>query len=369
MSDNNQSPEVKYCVHCGANIDKNQVYCPECGKLVFKVKSEKISPKDTSTENYSQIKTKEAISRKCPGCGSIISSPVLEQCPICNTKLEKLTKSQQVTVSPSPQKSTGYVFTDKKLIPERKLLLSKDVWNLREGIGVFGNSLMTYIVISIIIVFLTGFETLGEINIGLILLSQIPQMVFAVYPLWYIYSKKHSLKKLGFYSGKKMLIIAIVLALITTIILFEINYLSNLFIDFIYNSGITFGINDLPGYLAAENQTIRDAGLLWIIILFVFLSIVTFSTEIIFRGVLHNTLRSHFENNFTGRSTIIILVALVYAGLYLVFGLPLSIFFFLLYFLKSILLGVVYELSNNIYTTILSGIFYNILLITLIGFF
>jgi len=368
MSDNNESPKVQYCVHCGADIDINQIYCPECGKLVFKVKSDKITPEDTLTEEQSQLETKKGISRKCPGCGSIITSPVLEQCPICNTKLEKLSKFQQSTVSRGSQKSTGFVFTDKKLIPERKLLLSKDIWNLREGIGVFGNSLMAYITISIIIVLLTGFESSGDVNMLLILLSQVPQMIFGIYPLWYIYSKKHSFKKLGFYSGKKMLVFAIILGLISTVILYEINYLSSMFIDFIYNSGITFGI-DLPGYLAAENQAIRESGLLLIIILGIFLSIVTFSTEIIFRGVLHNTLRSHFENNIIGRTVVIILVALVYSGLYLVFGLPLSIYFFLLYFLRSILLGVIYELSNNIYSTILSGIFYNILLITLIVLF
>ncbi|MFX1353093.1 MAG: type II CAAX prenyl endopeptidase Rce1 family protein [Promethearchaeota archaeon] len=368
MSDNNKSPEVKYCVHCGADIDINQIYCPECGKLVFKVKPDKIPTEDTLTGEQSELKTKKGISRKCPGCGSIIISPVLEQYPICNTKLEKLHKSQQLIVSRGSQKDSGFVFTDKKLIPERKLLLSKDIWNLREGIGVFGNSLMAYITISIIIVLLTGFESSGDVNILLILLSQVPQMILGIYPLWYIYSKKHSFKKLGFYSRKKMLVVAIILGLISTVILYEINYFSSMFVEFIYNSGITFGI-DLPGYLAAENQAIVEAGLLWIIILFVFLSIVTISTEIVFRGVLHSTLRSHFENNFIGRTTVVILVALVYSGLYLIFGLPLSIYFFLLNFLKSILLGIIYDLSNNIYSTILSGIFYNILLITLIVLF
>lgn len=372
MSDNDENPEVKFCVHCGARIEKNQIYCPKCGKLVFKMKSGKITAKSTFAEDQSQLKIQESISRKCPGCGSIINSPILEQCPICNTKLEKLPKSQKVDVSPSPQKSSGFVFTDKKLIPERKLQLSRDTWNLREGIGVFGNSLMTYIIVSIIIVFLNpGFGTLQpeNTNILLILLNQIPPMVFGIYPLWYIYSKKHSFKKLGFYSGKKQLIFAIVIAIIATVVLYEINYLSNMFIDFLYNSGITLGITNLPAILTAQNQVIKEAGLLWTIILFIFLSIVTFSTEVIFRGVLHNTLRSRFDKSFTGRTTIIILVALVYSGLYLVFGLPISLFFFLLYFLKSILLGVIYEASNNIYTTILSGIFFNILLIILIVFF
>ena len=363
MSDNNKKLAVKYCVHCGATVDINQTYCPRCGKLVLKMKSEKI---DLIEESIPK-KVKKTVSRKCSGCGSIITSPILEQCPICNTKLEKLSKDQKLGASQVPQKSSGFIFTNKKLIPEQKLILKKDTWNLREGISVFGNSLMAYITIRLLIIMLlTGVS--GDMNIFTILLSHIPEIIFGVYPLWYIYSKKHSFTKLGFRFSKKWIALALVIGVISSMILFEINFLSGIFIDFMYNSGITFGI-DLPGEIALQNQIIREGGLLWGILLIIFMTISTISSEIVFRGVLHNTLKKHFENNIFGRATVIILVALVYSILNLVFFLPISVFFFLSYFLTSILLGIIFELNNNIYNTILAGTFYNIVLVIVILFF
>ncbi|MFX0019097.1 MAG: type II CAAX prenyl endopeptidase Rce1 family protein [Promethearchaeota archaeon] len=363
MSDNNKKPAVKYCVHCGETVDMNQTYCPRCGKLVLKMKSEKVD----LIEEPTSLKVKKTVSRKCPGCGSIITSPILEQCPICNTKLEKLSKDQKRVASQVPQKSSGFIFTNKKLIPEQKLILKKDIWNLREGISVFGNSLMAYITIRLLIIMLlTGVS--GDVNIFTIFLSHIPEIIFGVYPLWYIYSKKHSFTKLGFRSRKKLIVLAFIIGVISSVILFEISFFSDMFTDFLYNSGITFGI-DLPGEIALQNQIIREAGLLWDIILIIFMSISTISSEIVFRGVLHNTLKNHFENNIIGRITVIILVALVYSLLNLVFLLPISVFFFLFYFSSSILLGIIFELNNNIYNTILAGTFYNIVLVIVILFF
>lgn len=365
MSDNNKKLAVKYCVNCGATVDINQTYCPRCGKLVLKMKSEKIDLNKESTPK----KVKKTVSRKCSGCGSIITSPILEQCPICNTKLEKLSKDQKLGASQVPQKSSGFIFTNKKLIPEQKLILKKDTWNLKEGISVFGNSLMAYITIRLLIIMLlTGVTISEDMNIFTILLSQIPEIIFGVYPLYYIYSKKHSYRKLGFDSGKKVLILAFIIAIISCIILFEINFFSNIIVDFMYKSGITFGF-DLPGYIAAENQAIQEAGILWILLLIVLLNIGTISTEIVFRGVLHNTLRNHFQNDFMGRATVIIIVALVYSVLLLVFFLPVSLYFFLLYFLNSIFLGIIFEVNNNIYNTILANFFYNIVLVIIILFF
>ncbi|MFX0179925.1 MAG: type II CAAX prenyl endopeptidase Rce1 family protein [Candidatus Hodarchaeota archaeon] len=363
MSDNNKKPLVKYCVHCGASVDIDQTYCPQCGKLVLKIKSEK---EDVIKESK-PLKVKKTISRKCPGCGSIITSSILEQCPICNTKLEKLSKDQKLSASPVAQKSSGFIFSNKKLIPEQKLILKKDIWNLREGISVFGNSLMAYITIQLLIIMLlTGIS--GDMNIFKILLSNIPEMIFGVYPLWYIYSKKHSFTKLGFMSNKKWIIFAIIIGIISSLILFEINLFSDVFIDFMYNYGITFGI-DLPSEIALQNQTIRNAGFLWGILLIIFMIIGTISSEIVFRGVLHNTLKKHFENSIMGRATVIILVALVYSVLNLVFFLPISVFFFIFYFINSILLGIIYELNNNIYNTILTGTFYNLIIVIIILFF
>lgn len=368
MSNNNNKPSIRYCVHCGADVNENQIYCPKCGKLVLKMKSDKIESISEITEEPAQIKTKEDFTRKCPGCGSIISSPILEQCPICNTKLEKLPKSQKS--SPEElQKSSGFIFTNKKLIPEQKLILKKESWNLREGIGVFGNSLMAYITIRLLIIMLlTSVPVSEEVNIFEILLSQIPEIIFGVYPLWYIYSKKHSFKKLGFDSSKKSILIAIVVGIIGAIILYEINFFSDIIVDIMYNSGIKFGF-DLPAYIASENQAIREAGLLWIILLIVLLNIGTISSEIVFRGVLHNTLKNHFENDLIGRITVIIIVALVYTLLFLVFSLPVSLYFFLLYFLNALFLGIIYEMTNNIYNTIIANISYNLILVIIIVLF
>jgi len=363
MPDNNKKLAVKCCVHCGATVDINQTYCPRCGKLVLKMKSEKIDLIEESPPK----KVKKTVSRKCSGCGSIITSPILEQCPICNTKLEKLSKDQKLGASQVPQKSSGFIFTNKKLIPEQKLILKKDTWNLREGISVFGNSLMAYITIRLLIIMLlTGVS--GDANIFTILLSNVPEIIFGVYPLWYIYSKKHSFTKLGFRSSKKWIALAFIIGIISSAILFEINFISDIFIDFMYNSGITFGI-DLPGEIALQNQIIRQSGLLLGILLIIFMTISTISSEIVFRGVLHNALKKYFENNIIGRATVIILVALVYSVLNLVFFLPISVLFFLSYFVTSILLGIIFELNNNIYNTILAGTFYNIVLVILILFF
>ena len=83
------------CVHCGAKIDKSKTYCPQCGKLVIKIKP---------TEKQPTVIKKEIPTRTCSNCGSHITSSVLEQCPICNSKLDKIPKELKSSVSPTPQK-------------------------------------------------------------------------------------------------------------------------------------------------------------------------------------------------------------------------------------------------------------------------
>ena len=83
MSNENEK-KLKYCVYCGAKTE-GKAYCPKCGKLVIqdKPKVEELQSEKISTGT-------EEIPRKCSGCGSIISSTILEQCPICNTILEPI---------------------------------------------------------------------------------------------------------------------------------------------------------------------------------------------------------------------------------------------------------------------------------------
>lgn len=357
---------IKHCVYCGANIDKGQVYCPKCGKLVVKFKEK--APSREGAKSTSENQQKKG-SRKCPGCGSIISSPILEQCPICNTKLEKSTVIQAQTSIQESQRKTGFIFTNKKLVPEQKFVLNKATWNLKEGLSVFGNSIMVYIIIRLLITVIVTFQlpldgSVEAINITTILLSQLPDLLFGIYPIWYIYSKKHDMKKLGFWYAPKKYILIGLIALIGGVILILINNLSGTLIDFF----IQLDINSegIISQIAIENQIIREAEVYWIILLVFLLNLSVFSTEIVYRGVLHNTLKTRFGDGIIGKFSTIILVALIYSLLYLVFSLPFGFYFFLIEFLFFLILGVLYEVTKNIYTSIIASIIYNSVLIVLV---
>lgn len=357
---------IKYCVYCGTNITKGQVYCPNCGKLVIKVK-EKVPSRDEGALN-SKMKQKTT-SRKCSGCGSIISSPVLEQCPICNTKLEKIVLLEPKTSIQKSETKTGFIFTNKKLVSEQKFAINKATWNLREGLGVFGNSIMVYIVIRLLITIIVTFQlpldgSVEAINITTILLSQLPDLLFGVYPIWYIYSKKHDMKKLGFwYTPKKYLLIGLI-GVIGGMILILINNLSSPLIDLFIQIGIN--LDEVIAQITLENQIIREAEVYWIILLVFLLNLSVFSTEIVYRGVLHNTLKTRFGDDIIGKFSTIILVALIYSLLYFVFSLPLGIYFFLIEFFFFLILGVLYEVNKNIYIPIIASIIYNSVLIVLV---
>ena len=360
--ENNNDNKIKYCVHCGAEVGESKTYCPKCGKLVVKLKDSKLE--------IPQSKTKGSpISRTCSGCGSIITSPMLEQCPICNTILEKIPKELRLESSEQIQKSAGVIFTNKKFIPEKSLILKKDSWNLKEGIGIFGNALIWYVTIRFLIIILLSLQTSSEtldVNITTILLSQIPDLIFSIYPIWYIYSKKHDFSKLGFNFDKKKVIVAIFIGILGTIILILNEFISSFIIDYMYSIGIN--LVDINAYLAEENLVIQNSNPIWIIILIVLLSLGSISTEIIYRGVLHNTLKQYFQKNLISRIYVILLVALIYTGIYLLFSLPIGLYFFLINFIVFIILGILYEINGNILNTIILSIIYNTVLILIIYF-
>ncbi len=369
-NEKDQQSFIKYCVYCGTKVSKGQVYCPKCGKLVVKVKPKSesnISVKDDY--NKPPIKQQQKISRKCPGCGSIITSAVLEQCPICNAKLEKIVEPKTQSEVEDNRRKTGFVFTNKKLVPEQKFILNKATWNFREGLSVFGNSLMVYIIIRLLVTILVTFqlplyEASESINITTILLSQLPDIIFGVYPIWYIYSKKHDMKKLGFSYSPKKFLITVVIGIIGGFLLILISNLSNSIIELMIQFGIN--VDDVFSYIALENQVIREAEFYWIILLVFLLNLSIFSTEIVFRGVLHNTLKAHFGNDLFGKFTAIVVVALIYSILYLLFSLPIGLYFFLINFILFLILGILYEINTNIYNPIIASIFYNIVLIILV---
>ncbi|MFX0070749.1 MAG: type II CAAX prenyl endopeptidase Rce1 family protein [Candidatus Hermodarchaeota archaeon] len=370
MSKNNENL-TNYCVYCGAKIKKEQIYCPKCGKLVVKIKSEKdVSQSYQVSKPHPAVVHKE-ITRKCSGCGSLITSTVLDQCPICNTMLEPIPEAQKTL----PAK-TGFIFTENKLEPEQNLIIKKDTWNLKEGLNVFTNSILVYITVQI---FLVGFlyyqggfgdseqYNFSQIDIFLIILSQIPGILLGIFPLWYIVSNKHDFEKLGFPTKDKKLFLAFIIGILGASGLIAINYFSSFITSFLFEIGLDFF--EIQKYMEIESKAIKAGGY-WVIILLIELILTAISVEIVFRGVLHNTLREKFgfENN-NGKIITIMLVALIYSAIYLLFSFPLGLYFLIPNFLVFLLLGFLYEINRNIYNTIIASIFYNISLIIIILYF
>ena len=369
--ENKKNPLAKFCVYCGTTIEENTAYCPnpKCGKLVINIKPSKESLQKQRAKP--ELRKKELISRKCSGCGSVITSSMLEQCPICDTKLEKISEQTGVVQDKKLQRKTGYVFRNKKLVPEKKFILNQNEWNFREGIGVFGNSLMVYVTIRLIITMLITLQ-LGptdsiEMNITSILLSQVPDIIFGLYPLYYILSKKHKFQKLGLMLKTRYIIIALIIGILGSEILILLDYFSSTIISFMYSSGIDFV--DIGAYLAEEYLILQNADLIFIVLLIALMSLSVISIEIAFRGVLHNTLKAHFDNNFLGKTSAIVIVALIYSALFLIFTLPIGIYFFIPNFMIFLLLGIIYEINKNLLSTIIANLAYNIFIIILIVYF
>jgi membrane protease YdiL (CAAX protease family)/predicted RNA-binding Zn-ribbon protein involved in translation (DUF1610 family) len=349
--DENTEKRVQYCVFCGNYIEEEKIYCPNCGKLVIKIK-----PEDKKVTKGSITVEKPQISRKCSGCGSIITSSVLDQCPICNTVLEKISEQKKLMI----QKKPGLVFTNKKFEVEQKFILKKDTWNLKEGINQFGNCLYILIIIYFLLFTIIAFQVEStdiEINIGIILLSQIPELLFGIYPLWYIYSKKHSYKKLGLFSESKKFLLALVIGVLGGLCLFLINYFAGYLFDIIADAGLDFF--EVKETIDEQNSIIRNADFLLIILLTILLSLGGFSTEIVFRGVLHNTLKERFKNEIK----VILIVALIYSVVMLLFSFPIGLVYFIVNFIIFTVLGLLYEINKNLYNTIIASILYNILIV------
>ena len=352
MSKNNKK-KIKYCVYCGTDVAENKTYCPNCGKLMIKIDSNK---KDLKSTKFQKLE----ISRKCPGCGSIITSTIIDQCPICDTPLEKISEVKKVVI----QKKPGFIFMDKKLEPEQKFMLKKDTWNLKEGINVFGTCIYILVIIFFLLYTFLSFQvdlTTDEISIQQILLTQIPELLFGVYPIWYIYNKKHSFNKLGFNPDSKKILIATLIGALGFIVLLLINYLSDSLIYFLSDVGLDF--LDIKGSIESQNQMIKNTDPLWIFLLIITLCIGTVSSEIVFRGVLHNTLKQKFRNNYS----VILIVALIYSFVMLLFTFPIGLGFFLANLLSFIVLGLLYELNGNIFNTIIANITYTIFIVILIS--
>ncbi|MBA7716306.1 hypothetical protein ES703_125376 [subsurface metagenome] len=195
----------------------------------------------------------------------------------------------------------------------------------------------------------------------MLIISQIPEMLIAIYPIYYILSKNHSYTKLGFFKDSKKVLKGIFIGVIGAISLILLNLLYNSLISYLAEIGLDFF--DMETEIIIQNQIIRDADFIYVFLLIVLIAIGAASLEIVYRGVLHNALKQKFRNDVYT----ILSVALIYS-IFIIFIYP-NPAYFLLNFLGFVVLGILWELSNgNIYSTLIASVFYNILLIVLIYF-
>ncbi|TFF90193.1 MAG: CPBP family intramembrane metalloprotease [Promethearchaeota archaeon] len=353
MSDNKTK---KYCPHCRAEIDADKVYCPECGKLTPKVKEIQEQP---------EKKVKKSYSRKCPECGSIINSNVLKQCPVCDAELPEPPKE----VTQKEEKPSGLIFTNKKFVSEAKLKLKKDSWNFKEGINVFGNSIMVYVTITLLLYLsLSFYFTQIPINIFTLLLFMVPDVLFSIYVIYYIYSRNHNYEKIGLSSKTEKVLIGLGIGLVGSIGIYFLDSFSDLFLDLFSALGLGPILSNLEASIIAQNQAIKTANPFMIIVFTILLCVSSISSEIVFRGVLHNTLKQRIGKDLSSRFLVIIIVATAYSLIYLLFSFPTGLIFIISNFLISLLLGILYEINGNLYNTIFANIYYNIAIVLIILF-
>jgi len=168
-------------------------------------------------------------------------------------------------------------------------------------------------------------------------------------------------------GNNKPSLAALIIGIIGSVGLVLLDNFSSTIITFMYNSGIDFF--DVITYLEEEYLILQNAGLVLIVSLIALMSLSVISIEIAFRGVLHNALKAHFEDNFLGKTSVIILVALIYSALFLFFTLPAGIYFFIPNFMIFLFLGIIYEINKNLLSTIIANVAYTVIIIILIVYF
>ena len=195
------------------------------------------------------------------------------------------------------------------------------------------------------------------------------QFIFILVPLYilkYYYPKKISLKEklnlLGIPIGKlnkkgyvKEISIGILFAIITTFLIFFMQYISAYLISFIYKRPVEEFLNNTSDELIS----ILPLNLLTLIIIIIimFLSVAP-SEEVLFRGVS----QQGFINSFGTASGIIITAiyfSLFHIYLYLFLDPAYFLFLFFPYFSISIILGLLYIWRKNLIACITTHALYN----------
>ncbi len=346
MNEKSEKAE-KICNYCGAKFENQIIYCLECGKLIQNVSSKKKEP---------IIKKRF---RTCKGCGSVIESVDLDQCPICYTLLDEVPKDTEI--STNNELTLMFNSKGKKL----ELMVNKNRWNYKEGIKVFEFSILSYIFTYMIIMsflMVLGVQSI-EPSFNSLVLESLPRSSLIIYPLYYIISKKHNFSKFGFNSSLKNLLLALLVGIIGAILLLLLNF----GIEQVVEGFISLGS---PSFLEYNNnisiyRKIMGSSIIFVIIYLLISNLTIIAVELAYRGVLHPSLKAKFGPNIKSSFLVILISSFIYSGIETLFFFPtdvmLGLVVFLNYLTLFMVLGILYEFKSNLFTTIFAHIMFNII--------
>lgn len=362
--------EASKCPKCGSKIHENTQFCQKCGYNFAPVKESDwkaatIKPKTKNGKSLHKRIDLEPLKRKCTGCGTIVISKVLEQCPECYEMLPSLPevykKALQAKMDPEAKRKK-----------ELELEIEKDKWNAKEAVQVFMNSVLIYIVFQALIMgiyILINPDLLEDpmsatipIDATSLILSNLAGLAFIIYPIYYLVKNKHVMKKLGIKKEnvKKCLLFGSAIGIGYYFLEFFIEFL----LDFIASLGIEW-LNP-PEILTEQSVVVTNMPWYLLIIFTSTLVLSQIAEAMVFRGVLHNGIGSYFTRKESSGKIwkSILLSAVCYAVVF--FVLNFNIYYLIFNLLSALFVGAVYEYSNrNLYAIIAMQTSYTILSVIL----
>lgn len=348
--------DEKTCPKCSHVQPIEAVFCQKCGNPFTETNNNAQPTPSTSGSQWRQVKKKftqqrdapvskpssSIIDRTCPNCNTIIESAVLEQCPLCMKELPALPPTQKENLD-------RMLFTGKKIVSEKEIRIDPSNWaNGKEVLNVFINSVLFYIFITMGAAIFSYQEILDQ-NLT-ILLYFVGSMALGIYPLIYISINHLHWKKIGFKSNRIVLLIS--LGVIAGIALYFVEYgtslMTNLIPYFHPDSilAIIFDRNALFNFNTVDFP-LRYAFYAAFLLEQVFV-------EFLFRGVIHNGLHDVMtkKKRKLARILPVVLTTLIFAIFYFLFDQ--SGYALIFNLVLSLVIGIVYELSNRSLTILIS---------------
>ncbi|MBD3352703.1 MAG: zinc-ribbon domain-containing protein, partial [Candidatus Lokiarchaeota archaeon] len=205
-SESQDQKKTKKCPACGKELPSNARFCQKCGNNLTKEintewRTATIKKRgQAGKKETDKTDDLEPITQKCPFCGVIIKSTVLDQCPECFHMLSELPAGYKENLDKK-------FLTPNQRKKETQKVKKKDKWNIQEAFSVFFNSILVFIVSEFLVmmVFIVmnpelmdspGTATIPVNNLSIIL-NSIPSVLLGLYPLIYIKKNQHAFKKLG----------------------------------------------------------------------------------------------------------------------------------------------------------------------------